>query len=132
MRNYIAIIHKDQDSDFGASFPDFPGCISAGSTLDEAKAMAQEALVGHIEVNREYGDPIPEPMSLEDAMAHEFAEGALAFLVVEGPGEEPFIRANITAPQGILRRIDHYAKAHGLSRSAFMVQAARQAMQRGA
>jgi predicted RNase H-like HicB family nuclease len=132
MRNYIAIIHKDQNSDFGVSFPDFPGCISAGSTLDEAKAMAQEALVGHIEVNREYGDPIPEPMSLEDAMVHEFAEGAVAFLVVEGPGEEPFIRANITAPKGILRRIDHYAKAHGLSRSAFMVQAARQAMQRGA
>jgi hypothetical protein len=71
-------------------------------------------------------------MSLEDAMRHEFAEGALAFLVVEAPGEEPFIRANITAPKGTLARIDRYAKAHGLTRSAFMVQAARQAMQRGA
>jgi predicted RNase H-like HicB family nuclease len=132
MRNYIAILHKDKDSDFGVSFPDFPGCVSAGSSLDEAKTMAQEALAGHIEMSREYGDPIPEPMSLDDAMTHEFAEGAVAFLVVEGPGEEPFIRANITAPKGVLLRIDQYAKAHGLSRSAFMVQAARQAMQRGA
>jgi len=44
--DYIAIIHKDPDSDFGVSFPDFPGCITAGRTLDEAKEMAREALSG--------------------------------------------------------------------------------------
>lgn len=132
MRNYIAILHKDSDSDFGVFFPDFPGCVTAGSTVDEAKAMAQEALTGHIEVSMEHGDPIPGPMTLEDAMRHEFAEGALAFLVVEGPGDEPYVRANITVPKGVLERIDRYAKAHGQNRSAFMVQAARQAMLRGA
>ena len=42
--DYIAIIHKEPDSDFGVSFPDFPGCITAGRTLDEAKEMALEAL----------------------------------------------------------------------------------------
>ena len=42
--DYIAIIHKDPNSDFGVSFPDFPGCTSAGRTLDEAKDMAAEAL----------------------------------------------------------------------------------------
>ena len=41
--DYIAIIHKDPDSDFGVSFPDFPGCITAGRSLDEAKDMALEA-----------------------------------------------------------------------------------------
>ncbi|MBL0942631.1 MAG: type II toxin-antitoxin system HicB family antitoxin, partial [Alphaproteobacteria bacterium] len=35
--NYIALIHKDKNSDFGVSFPDFPGCITAGKTLDEAR-----------------------------------------------------------------------------------------------
>jgi len=48
--DYIAIIHKEADSDFGVSFPDFPGCITADLTLDEAKDMALEALAGHIEV----------------------------------------------------------------------------------
>ena len=43
MTNYIAIIHKDPKSDFGVSFPDFPGCITAGKTIDEAKDMAKEA-----------------------------------------------------------------------------------------
>jgi predicted RNase H-like HicB family nuclease len=31
--DYIAYLHKDRDSDFGVSFPDFPGCITAGKTL---------------------------------------------------------------------------------------------------
>jgi predicted RNase H-like HicB family nuclease len=51
--DYIAIIHKDRDSDFRVSFPDFPGCITAGRTLDEAKGTAREALSGHIQVMRE-------------------------------------------------------------------------------
>ena len=37
MRQFIALIHKDTDSDYGVSFPDLPGVISAGSTLDEAR-----------------------------------------------------------------------------------------------
>jgi predicted RNase H-like HicB family nuclease len=32
MAEYIALIHKDAGSDFGVSFPDFPGCVTAGST----------------------------------------------------------------------------------------------------
>jgi predicted RNase H-like HicB family nuclease len=42
MPGYIALIRKDADSDFGVDFPDFPGCVSAGATLDEARRMAQE------------------------------------------------------------------------------------------
>jgi predicted RNase H-like HicB family nuclease len=49
MANYIAIVHKDSESDFGVSFPDFPGCITAGSNIDEAKDMAQDALALHIQ-----------------------------------------------------------------------------------
>ena len=48
MQNYIAVMHKDRDSDFGISFPDFPGCVTAGGTVDEAKDSAFEALALHI------------------------------------------------------------------------------------
>ena len=44
MSTYIALIRKDPDSDYGVDFPDFPGCVTAGSTLDEARSMADEAL----------------------------------------------------------------------------------------
>ncbi len=68
--DYIAIIHKDADSDFGVSFPDFPGCISAGRTLDEAKNMALEALTGHIAVMHEAGEPVPDPSPLDEIMSN--------------------------------------------------------------
>ena len=69
MRSYIGLIHKDTDSDFGVSFPDFPGVITAGTTLDDARAMAQEALALHLEGMAKDGEAIPEASSLEDVMA---------------------------------------------------------------
>ena len=45
MANYIAVVHKDPKSDFGVSFPDFPGCITAGSSIDEAKDIVVQKSV---------------------------------------------------------------------------------------
>ena len=53
MRQYVALIHKDADSDYGVSFPDLPGVISAGSDLDEARAMARL----HTWIGSYYGNP---------------------------------------------------------------------------
>ena len=69
MRQYIALIHKDANSDFGVSFPDLPGCVTAGATLDEARDMAEEALALHVEGLEQDGEAIPEPSSLEAVMA---------------------------------------------------------------
>lgn len=59
MTKFIGIIHKDKDSDFGVSFPDFPGCVTAGNTAQEAFEMAHEALQGHIDVMHEFGQELP-------------------------------------------------------------------------
>ena len=47
--NYIGLIHKDAGSDYGVSFPDLPGVVAVGKDLDEARAMAEEALAFHID-----------------------------------------------------------------------------------
>ena len=44
-RTYIGLVHKDAGSDYGVSFPDLPGCVTAGATLDEARVMAADALL---------------------------------------------------------------------------------------
>ena len=36
-RTYIGLVHKDAGSDYGVSFPDRPGCVTAGATLEEAR-----------------------------------------------------------------------------------------------
>ncbi len=69
MRRYVALIHKDETSDYGVSFPDLPGCITAGSTLDEAREMASEALALHLGGLAEDGEAVPESSSLEDVMS---------------------------------------------------------------
>ena len=60
----IAFLHKARKSDFGVSFPDFPGCVTAGRTLEDARRMAVEALSQHIEGMMEDGDAIPQPSAL--------------------------------------------------------------------
>lgn len=44
MTHYIALIHKDFDSSYGVSFPDVPGVIATGDSIDEAMSEAAEAL----------------------------------------------------------------------------------------
>jgi predicted RNase H-like HicB family nuclease len=68
MRDYIALIHKDADSDFGVSFPDLPGVVTAGRDLDDARRLAEQALALHVEGLLEDGDAIPEPSSLDALM----------------------------------------------------------------
>ncbi len=126
MPEYIAAIHKDEAADYGVSFPDFPGCITAGTTLEEARTMANEALQGHLKLSREYGDTIPEPSTLEEIKAMQGFQDAEAFFVVHVPEvEEKRVRVNITLTQRDLHLIDKKAKQRKLSRSAFLVEAAR-------
>jgi predicted RNase H-like HicB family nuclease len=130
MSNYIAIVHKDPKSDFGVSFPDFPGCVTAGENIDEAKDMAQEALTLHIQGMIEDAEELPAPSKLEEIMADpDFAE-AVAYLVVDVPDAKPrTVRVNITIPEMTLKQIDAAAKKRGMSRSSFLVHAAQNAIQ---
>src|SRR5687767_350886 len=66
MAGYIALVHKGNDTSYGVSFPDVPGCISAGDTFEEALENAAEALAGHLSVMKADGDGIPRPRSLEE------------------------------------------------------------------
>ena len=66
MAGYIALVHKDEGTSYGVSFPDMPGCISAGDTFEEAVANAAEALAGHLALMRADGDAIPAPRSFEE------------------------------------------------------------------
>ena len=132
MANYIAVVHKDPKSDFGVSFPDFPGCITAGSSIDEAKDMAHDALDLHIKGMLEDGENIPTPSNLEDIMADPDYSDAVAILVVTVSEEKPrSVRVNITLPEDMLRKIDAVAKKRGMSRSSFLVHAAQNAITPG-
>ena len=121
---YIAYLHKDRDSDFGVSFPDFPGCVTAGRTLEEARRMAAEALALHIAGMIEDGEMVPDPSTLDALSNDPNMRGAVAVLVSVEPAIEKTVRINITARKSQLEAIDQLAVKAGLTRSAFMVQSA--------
>ena len=128
---YIAYLHKDRKSDYGVSFPDFPGCITAGSSLEEARRMAAEALSLHIAGMREDGETLPEPSTLDDLRNDPAMKGAVAFLV-EVAEPEKTVRFNITARESQLLEIDGRARAERLSRSAYMVHSSLSGKKAGA
>lgn len=55
------LIHKERD--YGVSFPDFPGCVTAGADLDAVPA--EEALAFHVDGLAEEGEPLPGRSTLE-------------------------------------------------------------------
>ena len=128
MSDYIALIHKEPGSDYGVSFPDFPGCVTAGVTLDEARRAAQAALALHIDGMIEDGESMPEPSSLEAVMAERENRDAVAFLVPAPARQARAVRVNVTLPEDVLADVDRAAGSQGLSRSAFLARAARRAM----
>jgi predicted RNase H-like HicB family nuclease len=128
VRHYIGLIHKDANSDFGVSFPDLPGVVTAGTTLDEARDMAEEALALHLEGMAEDGEAIPEPSSLEAIMSNPENRAGVAILVSVKEGQPKIVRVNVTLPSDVLEQIDKYAEAHGYTRSGLLAQAAKKLM----
>lgn len=126
---YVAFIHKDPDSCFGVSFPDIPGCISAGDTLDEAVANGAEALAGHIKWMEADGDPVPPPRSLDqirsdDGLAEDREDAVLvAIPLVRDLGSTT--RINVSLDLGLLEAIDSEARQRRQTRSAFIASAVR-------
>jgi len=123
--NYLAIIHKDPKSDYGVSFPDFTGCVTAGRSIDEAKEMAHEALALHIKGMAADGEKIPTPSKLDDILSSPDYADAVAILVVGVTEPRPrTVRVNVTLAEDMLRKIDRVAKKQGMSRSSFLAHAA--------
>ena len=85
--DYIAYLHKDRRSDFVVSFPDFPGCVTAGRTLGEARRMAAEALALHVAGMIEEGEVVPAPSNLDVLKNDPNMKGAVAVLVGIEPTE---------------------------------------------
>jgi len=121
MTGYIALIRKEGSSDFGVDFPNFPGCVTAGKTLEEARRNADEALALHIEGMVEDGDPIPRPSPLDAVMEAAVNRDAVAFLVQVRTEPARAVRINVTLPEDLLEEIDR----RSANRSRFLAEAAR-------
>ena len=127
---YPVVIHKDENSDYGVTFPDLPGCFSAGETIEEALANAQEAAECHIEGILIDSEPIPVSTNIEKHKDNpDFKDGIWALVEVDlSKLSLKSKRVNITMPERLLNSLDYFAKKHGETRSGILAQAATEYM----
>ena len=124
---YPVYVHKDEGSAYGATFPDFPGCFAAADDLQSLPRAAQEAFEAHFGADE---DPIPAATA-PDAWAGDADYQGGFWLLVDldvAKVRAKAVRLNISLPENLVPRIDAYAKARGMSRSAFLALAAEHEM----
>lgn len=80
-RKYVALIRKEDTTDYWVDIPDLPGCISRGVTEEEAKVNFEEALKLHLEGLKEQGGSLSAPRSRDDVLAAEEDEYLTDYIV---------------------------------------------------
>jgi predicted RNase H-like HicB family nuclease len=85
----IALIHEE-DGAFGVSFPDFPGCVSVGSSPEEALTKGGQVLALHVAGMAEDGESIPHlrsarEMRTDPKLADWFENATIAVISVDLP-----------------------------------------------
>lgn len=122
MRYPIAIETGSETMAFGVVVPDLPGCFSAGDTLDEALAGAEEAAAAWIDAALDAGEAIPAPSGLEALRQNtDYADWTFGVITLD-PAllDDTIERVNITLPRRVLKRLDAMARAAGESRSGYI------------
>lgn len=124
---YTAFVHKDPDSDYGVSFPDVPGCIAVGETIEAALNSAAEALAFHIDGIEADGDPVPQPRQPEEILSDPaLAEDRVGAIIASVPLVRNLgatTRINVSLDLGLLEAIDSEARQRKQTRSAFIASA---------
>lgn len=125
---YFTAIIESGNAGYGVYFPDLPGCVSAGATIDEAARNAEEALSLHLRGMIEDGDEIPPATAPEKIRAAGGSVEVARFLV---RGEIPSraVRLNISLDEQLIAKIDRAAEQRSMTRSGFIAQAARRALE---
>lgn len=136
MQHYPAFIEADKDGSASGWFPDIPGCIFAGNTIEEAIIDAQNSIDAHFEALAENGKDIPSAGSIQEHIVNdvtEFINGQWVLINVnmdkfDGRAE----RINITLPHRLLHKIDEVVrnKPEYSSRSGFIAAATRNEIHR--
>ena len=124
---YPVYVHKDPESAYGVTFPDFPGCFSAADDLGDVPRLAQEAVEVHFE-----GEDveIPPPTPIEKLAGDPGYEGGFWLLLEVDLSKvnTKSVRLNISLPANLVGQIDRYAAEHHMTRSGFLAKAAQQAI----
>lgn len=125
MKTYFAVVDKEPDSAYGMWFPDVPGCFSAADDEADILKNAIEALLLHLEDQPQPAARQVHEVVRDPEVAEALARGAYLLAVPLVTAKSRSVRVNVSLDKGIVDAIDAAAELRGLSRSAFIAEAAR-------
>lgn len=118
MSSYVfaATFHPNDDGSFTILFPDIPGCISEGKSLENALFMAQDALKTWIEYSLEHKKALPPATPLDGI---KLEDGDFVNLIRTEVRDEGAVRRTVSIP----RWMDEAASSASLSLSRVLQDA---------
>ena len=115
-RHYPAVLEKAAKKTFAVWLPDFPDCVAAGTSQEQAIEKAQDRLGQFVESMAEQDIELPPATEL-DAIPK--PKDFLAFVMVKVEPPNPSERVNVYLPKNLIARADKRAADLGMSRSSF-------------
>jgi predicted RNase H-like HicB family nuclease len=132
MARYFVLIDGKAGA-YGVSFPDLPGCVAMGKTMDAALTNAADALRDWVEATEEGGGKVPRARALEtlrrdlEVKAALAAGASIATVPLVRETGKP-VKANLSIDSGVLAALDEEAQRRKLTRSAFIELLARETL----
>ena len=124
---YPAVIDGKKGA-YGATFPDLPGIVAMGETLDEALVNAEEALRDYVVETEKDGETITPPSALEQVKT---PAGCLLVSVPLLRLSGRSVRANMLLDEGVTAFIASEARRRGMTRTAYVEWMTRRIAQMG-
>ncbi|MDE2887612.1 MAG: type II toxin-antitoxin system HicB family antitoxin [Gemmatimonadota bacterium] len=116
MDRYPALIDGEKGA-YGVTFPDLPGIVAMGNTVDEALVNAEEALRDYAIEAEKDGEKISLPSAFEQL---EVPRGntLVSVPLIRVTGRN--VRAHMTLDEGVAAFIDGESRRRGMTRKAYV------------
>ena len=127
MSRYPAFLDGEAGA-YGVTFPDLPGIVAMGETMDDALLHAEEALRDYVTETEADGLSVAEASPIERVSP---PEGATLVTVPLIRLSGRTVRANLTLDEGVVAFMDSEARRRQMTRKAFVEWMTRRIAQQG-
>ncbi len=127
MARYPALIDGEEGA-YGVTFPDLPGIVAMGNTIDAALINAEEALRDYTIEAEKDGETMTPPGALEGVVVPN-GQALVSIPLIRTSGRN--VRAHMTLDEGVAAFIDSEARRRGMTRKAYVEWMARRIAEMG-
>ena len=124
---YPALV-DGREGAYGVVFPDLPGCVAMGYTVDDALVNAEAAMRDWVDEMEKSGWHVNSPSPFQSIDVPKGSQ-LVSIPLIRVSGRK--VRANLTLDEGVAAFIDSEARRRKMTRTAYITWMARRIAQMG-